>query len=405
MRKFTAFLLAIALIFTLAGCFPQGELPGAAGEIDVADDIDNIDGVDEDDDSDDIEVDDDNADDIPEEDVDDDDDDVDDIPEVFVPVISESSSASIHHAWFSGSLFDEYGNRIPLDYYENQKTQFKIGEPFTAVLDTGDTIISHGDFGWTSGEPGHYLSINTDIEGCFSYYDVQIHDVKLDGKNISFNADGSDNPTGYASYDSDVHKISVSITNFWDENPVISCHSVIGEFSKIEVTLTIFEREYPLISPPRYSLLPDGNFAWFEGTLFDTNGDRIYIWDYENPVTQFEIGVQFTAVLDFGEKIIKLDQFKWDNDVWGYLFGIATNVYGLPAEYGVHIHDIILDGNKIPFNAVHAETSTIYTDGESERIYVSITNEWNENPVVSCYSIIGEFSKAEITLTIFETTL
>jgi len=125
------------------------------------------------------------------------------------------------HAWIGGTFITDEGEFDWIEY-EDQKVAFKLGEPFTVVLDFGSATQTHGEAGW-----GYISVVQTDIQDGHLNYDVYINDIRVDGHSISFEPDNVS-----VGFDRGVR---FGLTDGWADNPVVSGPPAIGEFSKLEV--------------------------------------------------------------------------------------------------------------------------------------------------------------------------
>jgi len=125
------------------------------------------------------------------------------------------------NAWIGGTFIDDEGEFDWIEY-QDQSVAFKLGVPFTVVLDFGSDKQTHGEAGW-----GYISVVQTDIQDSASNYDVYINDIRVDGHSISFEP-------GNVSVGFD-RGVRFGLTDGWAANPVVSGPPAIGEFSKLEV--------------------------------------------------------------------------------------------------------------------------------------------------------------------------
>jgi hypothetical protein len=162
----------------------------------------------------------------------------DDTPPAEIEVPDDMTMAG--NAWIGGTFLTEEGefDWIP---YEDQKTSFTVGEPFTVTLDFGSDTQTHGEASW-----GYITVVQTDIMDSAALYDAFIDKILVDGREILFNPHNIE-----VGFDNGVR---VALTSYWAEDPVVETPRVIGEFSKLEVVMafTVVGGEFPFgeIEPP-----------------------------------------------------------------------------------------------------------------------------------------------------------
>ncbi|MDR2570165.1 MAG: hypothetical protein LBD23_07690 [Oscillospiraceae bacterium] len=130
--------------------------------------------------------------------------------------------------------------------------------------------------------------------------------------------------------------------------------------------------------------------AWIGGTFLDEDGEFGWI-PYEDQQTPFELGVPFTATLDFGS-----DTNTHGEASFGFITVVQTDIMDSAIWYDAYIDDILVDGSSISFNPNNIEV------GFDGGVRVSLTNGWTENPVVAGVHVIGTFSKLEVVMAFVE---
>jgi hypothetical protein len=144
------------------------------------------------------------------------------------------------NAWIGGTFLTDEGefDWIP---YEDQKTPFTVGEPFTVTLDMGSEKQTHGEASW-----GYITVVQTDIMDSAALYDAYIDKILVDGREIPFFPHNIE-----VGFDNGVR---IALTSFWAEDPVVETPRVIGEFSKLEVVMafTVVGEDSPFgaVEPP-----------------------------------------------------------------------------------------------------------------------------------------------------------
>lgn len=124
--------------------------------------------------------------------------------------------------------------------HQDQSVAFRVGEPFTVVLDAGGATYAHVHAGW-----GYAFVIQTDIRvanmAYVENYDAFIESIVIDGNSVSFNADAVQ-----IAYDGGIR---IALTSYWAEDDMPLAGPVygapddgdIGSFSRIEVRMAITE--------------------------------------------------------------------------------------------------------------------------------------------------------------------
>jgi hypothetical protein len=182
--------------------------------------------------------------------------------------INADGSFSGAYAWIGGTFYLEDEESVEWTEFADQKVSVNLGTKFTAVLDMGDDEIEHDEASWG----GWITVVQTNIRGGASTadkYDAIIHSIKVDGAEVSFNADNV-----VAGYDKGLR---THLTSMWasDEgNPVLSSIGEIGKFSKLEVEMEFVLAEGSDTSDPASTSPPTTNAPSGD----DDDDDGIPVW-------------------------------------------------------------------------------------------------------------------------------
>jgi len=291
---------------------------------------------------------------------------------------------------------------------------WELGEIATALCSLGRSAVIKIDFGQTvSFGDGNFIAINTNLPNNYDgapFSDPNIAEVisfKLDGKrinvdNIYINAEGMN------AFDGNGYGLRLTLANKWSsisKQPVDPLE--LGEFDTLEIEFIIHK-----IAPPPPTLPPQDpatqGYAYIGGTFAflnrnhpsdaDDDVKRCDWWAFEDQKVNFEFGEQFTVSIDMGREKIRHDRAYWNGE--DYIIAIDTDVESNPGLFNAYIHSITKDGVNVPFNP-----NNVTVGRERGNLRISITNSWAEFagdpvPIAGPFSI-GEFSKLEITLTIY----
>jgi hypothetical protein len=150
-------------------------------------------------------------------------------PPIVIPQPLPDSFAMAGEAWIGGTFLTDDGSFdwIP---FEDQKTPFEVGVPFTVTLDLGEATQTHGEADW-----GFITVVQTDIQDAPAFYDAFIEKILVDGREIDFRPENIELGMDGG--------LRLSLTNGWADNPVVSGPNIIGEFSKLEVIMAFTEAE------------------------------------------------------------------------------------------------------------------------------------------------------------------
>ncbi|MCL2457113.1 MAG: hypothetical protein FWD19_06165, partial [Defluviitaleaceae bacterium] len=294
-----------------------------------------------------------------------------------LPAVSFATSGN---AWIGGTFMHEYEF---VEWYEHkeQSVAFTVGQPFTAALDMGREKRQHVAADW-----GYILVVQTDLPE--ENYDVFINRITVDGRNINYNANNA-----FAGFEGGVR---VALTSFWSDDTVLSSHTDIGTFSRLEVEMAIvsvgtaspFSGETapqataapsPSPTPPPAATSKTGN-AWFGGT-FMHEYEFVEWVTFEKNSVPFEVGVPFSIEMDFGA-----EQKQHAEAEWGYTLVVQTDIMEPADKFDAFIHSIAVDGRGVAFNAdaVHAAFDA--------GVRVALTSFWADPKVVESVREIGTFS-------------
>jgi len=143
--------------------------------------------------------------------------------------------------------------------------------------------------------------------------------------------------------------------------------------------------------------IPTHGNAWIAGTFLyagRTDGedpDAVDWYEFRDQSVSFEMGAPFTVTLDLGSETATHDLAHWD----GFIMCVETDVDFTPTLFVAYIDSIILDGRALSFDPHNVEV------GKDRGIRVTLTSGWSDAPL-SDHSLIGTFSKIEVTLAIGE---
>ncbi|MCL2002823.1 MAG: hypothetical protein FWG72_02325 [Oscillospiraceae bacterium] len=145
------------------------------------------------------------------------------------------------YAWIGGTFLTEEGDFdwVP---FEDQKVAFELGVPFTVTLDFGSGTNTHGEASW-----GYITVVQTDMMASASEFSAYIDSIIVDGRSINFYEENIE-----VGFDGGVR---ISLTNAWSDDPVVASPAIIGEFSKMEVTMAFMASDadapiFPAAPPP-----------------------------------------------------------------------------------------------------------------------------------------------------------
>jgi hypothetical protein len=290
------------------------------------------------------------------------------------------------YAIIGGTFYDEFGD---MDWvrYDDHAVPFSLGVPFTARVDLGSDFNVHGAADW-----GYITVIQTDLDVDAIEIDAYIEIILVDGVPIKFNEANIE-------VFNERHEggIRISLTNIWSDEPVVASYRNIGKFSKIEVVMAFTEygadrpnfrnMQMPVISVPVRNT-PDGH-AIIGGTFYDEFGDMDWV-RFDNQAVPFRLGTPFTARVDLGDRT----NIHGAAD-WGYITVIQTDLNVDASEIDAFIEMILVDGVPIKFNEANIE---VFNEWHEGGIRISLTNIWADEPVVTCFRSIGEFSKIEVVM-------
>jgi hypothetical protein len=131
-------------------------------------------------------------------------------------------------AWIGGTFTTDEGEVDWIEFFD-QSTDFQIGVPFSVVLDFGDTPNTHGEATW-----GYITVVQTDVQDSANFFDVFIHSITIDGRDIRFNDEALE--VGFE------RGVRIPLTNVWSDDPVVSGPAAFGgPFTRMEVILAIVE--------------------------------------------------------------------------------------------------------------------------------------------------------------------
>jgi hypothetical protein len=290
-------------------------------------------------------------------------------------------------AWIGGTFFDDEGD-IDWVEYEDQAVDFTFGEDFTVTLDFGDDTNEHGDAGW-----GFIAVVQTDVMNNDSMFSAEINSILVDGEEIDFEPEHVE--VGFE------RGLRIALTSAWAENQVVDGYEAIGEFSKLEVNMKLIiggdMRRPPPVAEP-VGDIPSGGNVWIAGTFLyagrtdDNDPDVVDWYEFTGQSMPFEMGVPFTVTLDLGSETATHDEAHWG----GYIMCVETDVDFVATAFVAYIDSIIVDGRELSFDPHGVEV------GKDRGIRVPLTSGWADAPPLSDHSLIGTFSKIEVTLAIGE---
>ncbi|MDR2589579.1 MAG: hypothetical protein LBC71_01130 [Oscillospiraceae bacterium] len=305
-------------------------------------------------------------------------------------------------AWIAGTFAEDEDS---LDWFEfkDQAVAFKVGEEFTVTVDVGDDVWIHGDAGW-----GYLAVINTDLSDILAdFLSVEIDKIIVDGEEIDFDADAM------ALWGEG--GIRVGLTHVWREDggdPIpLKGPETIGEFSKLEVVLTISIGGFVASDGDDNGddvVLPMSGKAYIGGVFVfldrphpgnEESPDISDWWAFEDQAVSFDVGVPFTVGIDMGSEKIRHDLAHWDGE--SYIVAIDTDLAASPIYYEAHIYWITKDGASVSF-----DDEAVTVGQERGNLRVSLTNSWAQNdgnPVpIDGPQRLGEFSKLEVRMVFIE---
>ena len=128
------------------------------------------------------------------------------------------------NAWIGGTFWAEDDEEFDWIEFQDQTVAFKLGEPFTVVLDMGSDKQTHGEADW-----GYISVVQTDIQDSAINYDVYINDIRVNGHSITFEPDNIE-----IKFD---RGLRIPLTDAWADKALLSGPAAIGEFSKLEVEM------------------------------------------------------------------------------------------------------------------------------------------------------------------------
>ena len=262
-----------------------------------------------------------------------------------------------------------------------------IGEPNTIKMEFSNPIKFTGN--WTGIATSIPVANDADAETTGTH----ITHFIVDGQNLG------PRPIPLINRD-DSGFMTIDIARQWGGDYDAYNLADMDPFTTLEITFIVPRmpdgvEEEP--APIEQGDIPTHGNAWIAGTFLYTDRtdgedpDVVDWYEFTDQSIPFEMGVPFTVTLDLGGATATHDMAHWD----GFIMCVETDVDFSPTFFVAYIESIILDGRELSFDANNIEV------GKDRGIRVPLTSGWSDTPLGD-HSIIGTFSKIEVTLAIGE---